>query len=124
MLTINLKTGETEEVSLLDSMYGGIKELVDAELKRVMENIRNVNTDPKKARGINVKFTFTSDDNRDAANVRVAVDSKLAPFKPVDMTLDICTDNGQVVAVERPKVMPGQLRMDDGNNVTPIKTRA
>lgn len=59
MLKINMKTGETEECSLLDLMDGGVKELADLNLQHVLENLRDVNTDPKKARSISVKFTFT-----------------------------------------------------------------
>lgn len=124
MFKINMNTGETEQCSLLDMMNGGIKELADRDLQRVLENLKDVNTDPKKARSISVKFTLTSDDNRDCVKVRVQVESKLAPVKAQETTLDIGYDAGSVVAVERPKVTPGQLRMDDETNVTPIKTRA
>ncbi|WP_432616865.1 hypothetical protein [Butyricicoccus sp.] len=124
MFKINTKTGETEKRSLLDLMEGGIKELADRDLQRVLDNLKDVNTDPKKARSISVKFTLTSDDNRDAVNVRVQVDSKLAPVKPQETVLDIGYDSGSVAAVERPKVTPGQMRLDDTSNVTPIKARA
>lgn len=79
MLKVNMKTGETEQCSLLDLMEGGVKELADRDLQRVLENLKDVNTDPKKARSISVKFTLTGDDARDSVNVRVQVDSKLAP---------------------------------------------
>ena len=120
MLKVNMKTGETEQCSLLDLMEGGIKELADRDLQRVLENLKDVNTDPKKARSISVKFTLTSD----AVNVRVQVDSKLAPVKPQETTIDVGYDSGRIVAVERPKMTPGQMRLDETGNVTPIKARA
>lgn len=125
MLRINMKTGETEECSLLDLMDGGVKELADLNLQRVLENLRDVNTNPKKARSISVKFTFTGDADRDTVALRVQVESKLAPVKPAETTLDIGNDGGRVVAVERPKVTPGQMRMDTTRtNITPIKAQA
>lgn len=49
MLKINSNTGETVETSLLDLIDGGVKELADLNMRRVLENIRDVNTDPKKS---------------------------------------------------------------------------
>ena len=48
MLKVNMRTGETEQCSLLDLMEGGVKELADRDLQRVLENLKDVNTDPKK----------------------------------------------------------------------------
>ena len=124
MLKVNVRTGETEQCSLLDLMEGGVKELADRDLQRVLKNLKDVNTDPKKARSISVKFTLTGDDARDSVNVRVQVDSKLAPVKPQETTLDLGYDSNRIVAVERPKITPGQMRLDETGNVTPIKARA
>lgn len=125
MLKIDMQTGETIKCSLLDLMDGGVKELADLNLQRVLENMRDVNTDPKKARSITVKFTFAGNEDRDSVALRVQVESKLAPVKPAETTLDIGNEGGCVVAVERPKVTPGQLRMDtQANNVTSIKAQA
>ncbi len=125
MLKIDMQTGETIKCSLLDLMDGGVKELADLNLQRVLENMRDVNTDPKKARSITVKFTFAGNEDRDSVALRVQVESKLAPVKPAETTLDIGNEGGRVVAVERPKVTPGQLRMDtQANNVTSIKAQA
>lgn len=74
MLKVNMKTGETEQCSLLDLMEGGVKEL--------------------------------------------------APVKPQETTLDIGYDSNRIVAVERPKMTPGQMRLDETGNVTSIKARA
>ena len=125
MLKIDMQTGETIKCSLLDLMDGGVKELADLNLQRVLENMRDVNTDPKRARSITVKFTFAGNEERDSVALRVQVESKLAPIKPAETTLDIGNEGGHVVAVERPKVMPGQLRMEtEPNNVTSIKAQA
>lgn len=121
MLKINPQTGETEWISLFDLLDGGVKELAALNLRRVLDNIRDVNTDAKKTRSLTVKFTFKPNDNRDAVNVDISVDCKTVPVRSVETTLDIGEDNGQTVAVERPKYTPGQLRLSDAAPVTNIQ---
>lgn len=120
MIKIDTRTGEMVETSLLDLIDGGVKELADLNLRRVLENIRDVNTDPKKARTINIKFTFAPNEDRDSISTRVQVECKLVPVKPVETTLDIGSDGGKIVAVERPKYTPGQMKMDGTNTDTKI----
>lgn len=50
MLKINASTGETEDISLFDLLDGGVKELAALNLKRVLDNIADLNTDAKKTR--------------------------------------------------------------------------
>ena len=50
MLKINPQTGETEEISLFDLLDGGVKELAALNLRRVLDNIQDVNTNAKKTR--------------------------------------------------------------------------
>lgn len=121
MLKINPQTGETEEISLFDLLDGGVKELAALNLRRVLDNIRDVNTDAEKTRTLTVKFTFKPNDNRDAVNVDIVVDCKTVPVRAVATTLDIGEDNGQTVAVERPKYTPGQLRLSEAAPVTNIQ---
>lgn len=121
MLKINPQTGETEEISLFDLLDGGVKELAALNLRRVLDNIRDVNTDAKKTRTLTVKFTFKPNDNRDAVNVDIVVDCKTVPVRAVATTLDIGEDNGRTVAVERPKYTPGQLRLSEAAPVTNIQ---
>ena len=125
MLKINQKTGETEEISVFDLLEGGVRELAELNLQRVLENIRDVNTDAKKTRTLTVTMKFLANDDRDTVNVDISVDSKTAPIKAVATTLDIGEDCGQTVAVERPKYTPGQLRIDADNpvNVTDINKK-
>ncbi|MGM9631144.1 replication terminator protein [Butyricicoccus sp.] len=120
MLKLDHTTGEMLEISLFDLLDGGVKELADMNLQRVLDNIRDPNTEQKKARTITVRFTFTPNEMRDSTLVNIAVDSKIAPVKSVEATLDIGKDNGKLVAVERPKYTPGQLRMDGHETDTKI----
>lgn len=121
MLKINPQTGETEEISLFDLLDGGVKELAALNLRRVLDNIRDVNTDAEKKRYLTVKFAFLPNDNRDEVKVDIMVDCKTVPVRAVATTLDIGEDNGQTVAVERPKYTPGQLRLSEAAPVTNIQ---
>lgn len=128
MLKINPHSGETEQISVFDLLDGGVKELAELNLSRVLENIRDVNTDAKKSRTLTVKFTFQPNENRDSVNVDIAVSCKTVPIRAVATTLDIGEDGGQAIAVERPKYTPGQLRLEDNNsnvtNINAVKTAA
>ena len=76
---------------------------------------------PKKTRSLTVKFTFLPNEDRDEVNVDIVVDCKTVPIRAVATTLDIGEDNGQTVAVERPKYTPGQLRLSEAAPVTNIQ---
>lgn len=93
MLKVNMRTGETEQCSLLDLMEGGVKELADRDLQRVLENLKDVNTDPKKARSISVKFTLTGDDGTTqtvTAKTGILTASQVAVPNPVQLA-PLCT---------------------------------
>lgn len=111
MLRFNPQTGEAEDITLLDLMDGGVKEMADINLRRVLHNIADLNTSAKNARTLTVKFKFTPNEARDAVAVSVSVDSTLAPMMAAETTLDVARSEGKLVAVERPKVTPGQLTL-------------
>lgn len=111
MLRINPTSGEAEEISLFDLMDGAVKERAALVLQGVMENIADPNTDPRKARTLLVKFTFTADDKREGVEVKTTVDSKLQPIRDVTAMIVLGKQDGQMVAVEQPKAIPGQLNI-------------
>ena len=85
----------------------------ESELEKVLVNIKNLNTDPKKVREIHLKFIITPiDDKREVFHVGVKGDSKLAPY--VVMTTNIYADldkDGNVFAAEIKR--PEQVSLDD-----------
>lgn len=96
---------------------GAAEELFKEELRRVLANILDPNTKATTVRSIQLKLTFKPNDDRDAANMVIAVDSKLAPVKPFDSTIDIGQVVGTPVASERISRRPNY----DESNVTNIK---
>jgi hypothetical protein len=60
---------------------GAVSELFAEELRRVGENVLDVNTEPAAARKIKVELTFTPDEDRREVPVKIRVSSTLAPMK-------------------------------------------
>jgi len=73
----------TEDLEFLDLKNIGASvapELFVAELQKVLENIADINTNPKEKRVIVLKFEFTPSVDRDDALIVVTGSSKLAPY--------------------------------------------
>ncbi len=119
MLKVDLDSGAVENVSIFDIDDGAVHERANLEPKRVMENIRDLNTDYKKARTLTVTFTFTADEDRETVRVSHAVTSKLAPLKPMNTTIMLGYDGGELTAVEQTKAIPGQLNFNGGEQSGP-----
>lgn len=101
--------------SLLDMANGAIKERIDYEMGRVMQNISDPNTKASAKREITLKITLAPDEDRK----HIEVSSKLAAMNPVKTSLATGRENGQTVAVELTPQIPGQL--DTTGNVTPVR---
>lgn len=101
--------------SLLDMANGAIKERIDYEMGRVMQNISDPNTKASAKREI----TLAPDEDRKHIEVSCTASSKLAAMNPVKTSLATGRENGQTVAVELTPQIPGQLDMT--GNVTPVR---
>ncbi len=117
MLKVDPDSGAVENVSIFDLADGAVHERANLELERVMENIRDLNTDYKKPRTLTV--TFTADEDRETVRVSHAVTSKLAPLKPMNTTILLGYDGGKLTAVEQTKAIPGQLDFNGGEQSGP-----
>ena len=96
-----------------------LSEIKDAEmvferdLERVLVNVKNLNTDPKTVREINMKFIIKPvDDKRELFNLDVKSDCKLAPYLGISTSFyaDIDED-GNVYAAEIKR--PEQISLED-----------
>lgn len=119
MLKVDTDSGAVEKVSIFDLADGAVHERANLELERVMENIRDLNTDYRKPRTLTVTFTFTADEDREMVHVRHAVTSKLAPLKAMNTTIMLGYDGGELTAVEQTKAIPGQLNFNGGEQSGP-----
>lgn len=103
---------EKVKKSILDMAMGGIKERVDLEIGKVLDNIHDVNTVASKKRTISLQIELLPDDERKMIRVEVTAKSKLQPTTPIAMALYLMPDeNGELQAYEATPVMPGQMDM-------------
>ena len=109
--------------SLDDLMDGGVRERFKTELDKVWNNVYDPNTDPEKTREIILRVKITPNQQRDSANFRVDVTSKLAPMESLQQTVLLSlTGSGQIIATERTAQIPGQLDID-GNETSPTTVK-
>ena len=91
----------------LNTVGGGAAlEKFDAELAKVITNIRDPNTDPKAKREIVLKFVFSPDVDRESAAVVIGSSCKLASDAPHGTKMFITNEAGQDVALAIPETLP------------------
>lgn len=90
---------DAQIVTLETLAGGGAAELWDAELRRVLENIHDENTDPEEKREITLKVVIVPTSDREGLKTKVQVTSKLAGFRPISTHLHMGRKDGQLVAV-------------------------
>lgn len=74
-------------VSLSDIADGEVQEQFTAEMKKVAQNILDVNTKAKDKRKVTIELTLEPNDQRDAIDVTINIKSKLAPQIGVGTTM-------------------------------------
>lgn len=103
---------EKMTTSILGMCMGAIKERVDYDAARVVENILDPNTDAKAKRKITLTIDFLPSADR---HITVHTGSKatLAPTAPVETSLGMMSDaNGEMQLVELLPQVAGQMDMD------------
>lgn len=106
--------GQTRQIKKLDElMDGALTERFNYEMERVLNNVFDLNTDPKKKRQISIVIDIAPNERRDAAEFRVDVKSKLAaPMASAQTVMIYQDDDGNVTATEISNQVPGQIDMD------------
>lgn len=90
-------------IALEEIGLGVIQEKFVDEQLRVIDNILDLNTDPKTAREITIKLKMKPDpENREMVSLEAIVSSKLAPTKTYVSTLTVGIDrrSGEVAVIE------------------------
>lgn len=83
---------EEQGVSLETLGQGAALERFNLALQDVLDNIQDVNTDPKKARTVTLKATIKPSEDREVGSIQVDVVSKLAPIAPFDVRVFLGRD--------------------------------
>jgi len=113
---------QTRQIGKLDElMDGALTERFNYEMERVLQNVFDVNTNPKAKRQIQIVIDITPNERRDAAEFKVDVKSKVAPPIAVAQTVMLYQDDdGNVTATELTGQVPGQMDMDGNVNIPKV----
>lgn len=116
--------GKNINLNLSNLADGAVQEKMDHELKRVLQNILDPNTDFDKARTVTVTISMKSNEQRNSLTTDVSVKSKLAPQKSVSTTVLVGRDDntGQIQAAELLSNAPGQTFIDIEDGVLKTDT--
>lgn len=113
-----------EKKSILDMAMGGIKERVDLEMSKIVDNIIDPNTAATKKRTLTVAIDFLPDDKRQNIQVKVTAKSKLEPTTPLATSLYMGANaDGELEAVELTPIAPGQIDIYGEEQPQPAKLR-
>lgn len=107
----------------LNELAGGaVAEKIDIELQKIFENIADPNTEPKKARKLQVTLTFTADENRDIASLSTVVKATVVPAKATETKVILDYDeNGMATGAELKSAAKGQYFIDNEGEVADDK---
>lgn len=107
------------DLQLSDLANGAVQEKLDYELKKVFDNIHDLNTEAKDKRSVTIKLDFTPDDNRQTVNVDSSFTTKLANVTGVSTTVLTGKDlsDGKVQAKELQSNVPGQTFFDSDEQI-------
>lgn len=112
----------SEIIDLSSFADGAVAERFNQELKKLLENIADPNTDPKKARKLTLTVTLKADEKRDLATVNVVAKSTLAPAKDIETKIIMDYDNeGKVIGAELKSGAKGQTFITEDGEVVDDK---
>lgn len=115
-----MKENQLKRDSILSMAQGAIEEKVDYEVSRVIDNILDLNTDPKAKRKITITLVFQPDAERKHIAISAEAKSSLAPTAAVATSMMITSDgNGEMVVAEMVPHIPGQLSMNGEEQAQP-----
>lgn len=107
-----------DKLDISQMASGAFMEQFGLELTKVLANIKDANTDPKKARKITLTCTLKPDEKRELVGFEVQSKATLVPAKPLSTTIMIDRDsNGAVVAAELKSGVKGQTFLDKDGEV-------
>lgn len=103
-----------ETKSILEMAQGAIMEQVNVEVSKIVDNILDLNTDPKKKRTLSLTVDFIPTQDRSQVAINATAKSKLLPNNAVQTTIYVGADSktGEIQAVEMVPQIPGQQSFD------------
>lgn len=118
---------ETEQTTLANLAKGAAMELFEIELEKVLENIADVNRDPKKPRELNILIKFTPTESPNIILVDVGIKPKLSAFNSIKTHISFGR-NENTRRMEAHEIQRSQRQFWDdekeSGNVRPIRPRS
>ncbi|MGJ9460095.1 MULTISPECIES: replication terminator protein [Oceanobacillus] len=106
-------------IDLNEFAEGALAAKVNTELEKVLENIADPNTDPKKNRTITISIKIHGDEKRDVLNTSVSTKSSLVAMKEVETKLMMGADKqGNIIGKELRSGVKGQMFLDPEGDVS------
>jgi hypothetical protein len=106
-------------IDLTNFADGSVAEKFNQELQKVLENIADPNTDPKKVRKLTLTIKVAGNDKREVLDVLVEAKSALIPAKAIETKLIMDYDNkGRVTGAELKSGIKGQTFLDQEGDVS------
>lgn len=109
----------TRELNALTLADGAIIEKLNLEIQRVVQNIADINADPKKKRKIVLTLVFAPKANG-YVPVEIKADSTLAPYNPCEANIYVGKDDDDN-SVGREIVLKQQEIPFEDSNITHIR---
>lgn len=106
--------------SILDMATGAIKERVDYDVTKVIDNILDLNTKAQAKRKITLTIEFAPDEDRKKIAISVTSKATLCPTNPVSTALAfVPNQKGEAQLVEMVPQVPGQMALDGSEQAAP-----
>lgn len=102
-------------INLQELAGGALQEKADQAFSKVIQNMQDPNTPWKNKRKINICLSFEQNEERTDCTCDIAIDTKLAPVKPVSTKFytEKDLDTGQIFAQEYGPGIKGQMSFED-----------
>jgi hypothetical protein len=101
---------EKQKASILAMAKGAISERVDYEMGKIIQNILDPNTEPKKTRKLTLELAFVPSADRNVIQVLAQAKTKLEPTTHVQTALAMYAPmDGEPQFIEMTAQAPGQL---------------
>lgn len=114
---------KTKELNVLEMAKGAILEQIEGETSKIMANILDPNTDPKKARKMTITLIFKANEGREVVECEAQAKSTIAPIRAVVTSFYVGEDkDGKPIAQEVSKFDPNQetIFVDEDDKVTNV----
>jgi len=111
---------EYKPVTLATLAGGAVEEMFQEELRAVLRNIADANTEAEAVREVRLVVKIKPNRAREVGDVQVVPSAKLAPMRHADTVIYMGRHKGELIAHED---NPKQLSFDSMDHVVPMAGR-